>query len=76
MVVTWMKKIPYSRKLSWEKTFTSMEKRLLTGATKNAAPPNFVEKTFANTHKTTKFCRNFLLRKFPTTRYCGNPVVM
>ena len=28
-------------------------------------PPNFVEKTFANSHKTTKFTKVFSLESFP-----------
>ena len=83
MVVTWMKKIPYSgnfreRKLLrvWKKIFT---KQTFTDCSlmlpKNGVPPNFVEKTFANTHKTTKLAKAFSLESFPF-RYCGYPMVM
>ena len=32
---------------------------------KDATPPNFVEKTFANSHKTSKFAKVFSLESFP-----------
>ena len=32
---------------------------------KNAMPPNFTEKTFANSHKTSKFAKVFSLESFP-----------
>ena len=39
---------------------------LLTSAVpKDATPPNFMEKTFANCHKTTKFAKVFSLESFP-----------
>ena len=45
-----------------EKTFC----RLLAFAVpKEAMPPNFAEKTFANSHKTTKFTEVFSLESFP-----------
>ena len=31
---------------------------------KDATPPNFTEKTFANSHKTTKFAKVFSLESF------------
>ena len=34
-------------------------------ALKDAAPPNFAEKTFANSHKTVKFAKVFFLESFP-----------
>ena len=36
---------------------------------KDATPQNFTEKTFANSHKTTKFAESFLPWKFPAIRY-------
>ena len=41
--------------------------------TLDATPPNFVEKTFANSHKTMKFAKVFSLKSFPlygSTRGC------
>ena len=32
---------------------------------KDATPPNFTEKTFVNSHKTTKFAKVFSLKSFP-----------
>ena len=32
---------------------------------KNAMPPNFAEKTFANSYKTSKFAKVFNLKSFP-----------
>ena len=32
---------------------------------KDAMPPNFAEKTFANSHKTLKFAKIFFLESFP-----------
>ena len=41
-------------------------RRLLACATpKKAMPPNFAEKTFSNSHKTTKFAKVFSLKSFP-----------
>ena len=41
-------------------------RRLLTfAAPKDATPPNFVEKTFTNGHKTAKFAKVFSLESFP-----------
>ena len=34
-------------------------------APKDAMPPNFMEKTFANSHKTEKFAKVFFLESFP-----------
>ena len=46
----------------WEKNF----RRLLTFvAPKDATPPSFAEKTFANRHKTAKFTKVFSLESFP-----------
>ena len=46
----------------WEKNF----RRLLTFvAPKDATPPSFAEKTFANRHKTAKFAKVFSLESFP-----------
>ena len=70
----------YSGKHSRVKTFAIWWKydfhgenfrRLLTGvaAKKDAMPPNFTEKTFTNSYKTSKFCESFLPRKFPTIQY-------
>ena len=71
-------KIPYSGKLSKKKLSRIGEKydfcgenfrRLLTSAVpKDATSPNFVEKTFANNHKTAKFAKVFSLESFPL--YC------
>ena len=38
---------------------------LVSAAPKDATPPNFAEKTFANRHKTTKFAKVFSLESFP-----------
>ena len=41
-------------------------RRLLTCATpKDTMPPNFMEKTFTNSHKTLKFPKDFSLESFP-----------
>ena len=40
--------------------------KLLACATqKDTTPPNFVEKTFTNSHKTAKFVKVFSLKSFP-----------
>ena len=45
-------------------------RRLLAFAVpKDATSPNFVEKTFTNSHKTAKFTKVFLPRKFSTIWY-------
>ena len=44
-------------------------RRLLASGTKDATSPNFAEKTFANSHKSSKFV-SFLLHKLPTEHYC------
>ena len=36
---------------------------------KDTTPPNFAEKTYANSHKTAKFKKKFLPRKFPAIQY-------
>ena len=44
--------------------------RLLTGAAKDATLPNFAEKTFTNSHKTSKIVKVFFfLQKFPAIKY-------
>ena len=75
-IVHW---IPYSRKLSREKTFANwwknqknrFSRRKLSRIArlcraKDATPPNFAEKTFTNSHKTTKFTKVW---KFPAIQY-------
>ena len=75
-IVHW---IPYSRKLSREKTFANWWKnqknrfsqRKLSRIArlcraKDATPPNFAEKTFTNSHKTAKFTKVW---KFPAIQY-------
>ena len=67
--------IPYSGKLSRKKTLQIGEKYnfrgenfrglLTSAAPKDATPPNFAEKTFANRHKTAKFAKVFSLKSFP-----------
>ena len=66
--------VPYSGKLSWEKVSRIGENKSFTkktfaacslGATKNAMPPNFVEKTFTDSHKTSKFTKIFSLKSIP-----------
>ena len=67
--------IPYSGKLSREKTFADWRKYDIRGenfrgllafaAPKDATPPNFAEKTFANSHKTAKSAKVFSLESFP-----------
>ena len=49
--------MPYSGKLSWEKIFAECSLVPL----KDAMPPNFPEKTFANSHKTLKSMKVFSL---------------
>ena len=49
--------IPYNRKLLREKTFADCSLVPL----KDAMPPNFPEKTFANSHKTLKSTKVFSL---------------
>ena len=66
--------IPYSGKLSREKTFADWWKYDFCGenfcgllafaAPKDATPPNFTEKTFANSHKTAKSAKVFSLESF------------
>ena len=65
----------YSGKLSRKKTFVNWWKiqflrrklsQILTrAAPKDATSPNFIEKTFANSHKTLKFAQVFSLESFP-----------
>ena len=67
--------LPYSGKLSREKTFADWQKirfsrRKLSWIAclcraKECHAPNFTEKTFANSHKTTKFAKVFSLESFP-----------
>ena len=69
-------RIPYSRKLSREKTFCNWWKirfswrKLLRIArfcfAKRCHAPNFAEKTFAYSHKTAKFVKVFSLESFYT----------
>ena len=64
--------IPYSRKFLREKTFANWWKirflwRKLRGLLACATPPNFAEKTFVNSHKTSKIRKSFLPRKFSAT---------
>ena len=67
--------IPYSEKLLREKTLANWRKkkdfcgenvcRLLPFAVPtDATPPNFVEKSIANSHKTVKFVKVFSLESF------------
>ena len=46
-------------------------REILTGAAKRCHPPNFMEKTFVNSHKTLKFAKVFSLESFPlySTQY-------
>ena len=53
--------IPYSGKLLRGKTFRNWSLLQCQGAT----PPNFAEKTFANSNKTAKFVKVFSLESFP-----------
>ena len=74
LAVTILKNILYSVKLSREKTFVNwwkiqfLQRKLSPIArfcsTKGATPPNFMEKTFANSHKTAKFVKVFSLKGF------------
>ena len=67
--------ILYSGKLLREKTFADWWKYDFRGenfcgllafaAPKDAMPPNFTEKTFANSHKTVKSAKVFSLESFP-----------
>ena len=67
--------IPYSGKLSRQKTFAnwwkiqSLHRKLLRIArfccAKGHYAPNFVEKTFTDSHKTVKFAEVFSLKSFP-----------
>ena len=45
-----------------EKTFCGL---LTCSVPNNSMPPDFVEKTLANSHKTTKFAKVFSLESFP-----------
>ena len=58
--------LPYSRNLLWEKTFVNRGKKIFVENTftKNATPPNFMEKTSTNGHKTLKFTKVFSLESF------------
>ena len=66
--------LPYSGKLSREKTFANWWKirflrRKLSwivtfAAPKDATPPNIMEKTFINSHQTVKFAKVFFLESF------------
>ena len=53
--------------MNWWKIRFSQEnfQGLLNGVAKNATCPNFVKKTFANSHKTSKFGKVFSLESFP-----------
>ena len=60
--------LPFSGKLLWEKTFAKWWKKNFAEKTfadyllmppKDATPPNFMEKNFANSHKTMKFVKVF-----------------
>ena len=62
--------ILYSGKLSREKTFADWWKydfrgENFRGLLTFATPPNFTEKTFTNSHKTTKSSKVFSLESFP-----------
>ena len=67
--------LPYSGKLSREKTFANWWKIRFCGENfhgllafpvpRDATPPNFAEKTFANSLKTAKFAKVFSLESFP-----------
>ena len=61
--------IPYSGKLSREKTFANCEKydfyeENIRGLLTFAAPKNITEKTFTNSLKATKFAKIFSLKSF------------
>ena len=59
---------PYSRKKISKLVKNFHEEnfhRLLAGATKDAMFPNFAEKTFTNTYKTSNFTKVFSLESFP-----------
>ena len=65
-----LQKLPYSGKFSREKCFMNYIHRknfreLVACATKGCHTPYFVEKTFANSHKTSKFAKVFTLKRFP-----------
>ena len=60
----------YSRKLSrigekYNFCGENFRRLLASAAPKDATPPNFAEKTFANRHKTVKFAKVFSLESFP-----------
>jgi len=58
----------YIEKLSQEETDVSWWKTVTDCSLvppKDATPPNFVEKTFTNSHKTSKFTKFFFLESFP-----------
>ena len=62
--------VPYSGKLSrigekYDFRGENFYGLLASAAPKDATPPNFTEKTFANRHKTMKFTQVFSLESFP-----------
>ena len=62
--------VPYSGKLSWEKTFVIRFRRLLAGTAKRCQAPKFRRETFANSHKTLKFVEVFSLEVSPLYIIC------
>ena len=71
-------KLSYSGKLSRDKTFVNWRKirfshrklsRIahwyMVSPPKDTTPPNYAEKTFANSYKTSKFAKVFSLEIFP-----------
>ena len=68
--------LPYSGKLSWEKTnlwkiqfsWRKLSRIACFCHAKGCHAPNFAEKTFAHSHKTIR--KSFLSWKFPILRYC------
>ena len=67
--------IPYSGKLSREITFANCENirfclENFRGLLTFAAPKNVMEKTFANSHKTSKSVKVFSLESFPLYGKC------
>ena len=66
--------LPYSGELSRKKTFANWwkirfsQRRLVDCSLvlpKDTTPPNFMEKSFMNSHKTLKFAKVFSLKSFP-----------
>ena len=66
------------RKLSWiGEKYNFRFCRLLACATpKDTTPPNFEEKSFANSHKTVNLLNFFLSRKFPTIWYWSRSILI